>query len=75
MNRVQQIRHEISKLDEELFDIQEACTHPPIVLRVKQTNVCITPEYDSLARQTYRRTSSYTCGLCEKQWTESEEYT
>ena len=74
MSVIQKLRDQIDELNAQIDAIQEACTHPPVVLMCHVHERCITPEYDQLAKQMFRKTTQYTCKLCEKSWSEEEQY-
>ena len=65
MSRVDEIRIEIQKLNDELKSIQEECSHP---------KACLTKEYGSDTGIWCRYDDSYWtnfhCNLCDKRWTE-----
>lgn len=63
MNRIEEINLEIDALHKERDEIQEACTHPPIVVRYQYCSN--TGNYDP-SNDGYW--TNYLCTLCEKQW-------
>jgi hypothetical protein len=67
MNKLQKIKLQIEELKQEVIDIQEQCTHPPLVL-VKEYN-SNTGNYDP-SQDCYW--INYHCELCEKRWREEQ---
>lgn len=66
MNKVTDLKNKIKKLQEKISTIQAECNHPKSVLDVKHRGS--TGGWDA---DTYW--IEYTCGLCEKFWTEDKE--
>jgi hypothetical protein len=68
VNRVDEIVMEIAKLRQELLDIQEACSHPPL---------CRTYKYGSNTGNYDPSCDSYwidhACNLCGKHWQTDQE--
>ncbi len=63
MNRIEEIKTEISKLQTELVAIQAACPHPPLVVRYKYCSN--TGNFD---RSDDCFWTELRCGLCGLYW-------
>lgn len=66
MNKIEQLKSEIAQLQKQIENIQEACTHPPLVLTKVHTSN--SGGYDGPAHDLYW--TEFYCELCEKHWDE-----
>lgn len=67
MSRVQQIYKKIKKLNKELMEIQDECSHPKHALKIKKCGD--SGNYDP---SDDRYWIEYHCTLCDKRWDEDQ---
>lgn len=67
MNRVEEIKMQIAKLQGELLTIQGECCHPKLAR--KSENKSNTGNYDPSADCYW---TEHHCTLCDKRWTEDQ---
>lgn len=72
MSRIDEIKSEITKLKNEMADIQRDCSHPKSCRKLINKYENNRMNYDLQEVETYSITSTWLCTLCEKSWEMSE---
>lgn len=67
MNIVDRIKKQISKLETQIEEIQNECSHPKSARKI--VNKASTGNYDPHADSYW---AEHTCKLCKKEWTEDQ---
>ena len=68
MSIISELKNQIASLNRQIDQIQSECQHPKSVL--KEEHGANTGNYDPGADCYW---TTYTCGLCEKRWTQDHD--
>lgn len=68
MSIIQELRQSITDAQKKIKQIQEACSHPELTLKIEHSSS--TGNYDPTCDGYW---TTYTCGLCEKRWTTEQK--